>query len=193
MTLITGFTEMARSSTRADFVKACPYPFLVGSVALVKPRVPQRTQSNLVVDFDLDQPLTMNGPAPDLAARSSAPPAPTVVLAIRKVQPQFPAMITIGRTANNDLVISDVQVSKFHAFFRIGGGRWELADAGSRNGTFVGGRQLQQRAAPTPLFSGDVVRIAHLEFTFVDAGGCWDLVQRRVTGHHTAAAGPSEK
>lgn len=181
MALITSFIEMARSSTRADFVKACPYPFLVGAVHLVKPRMPQRTQSFSVIDFEGEQPMTLNGPAPDASARTP-PPVPTVVLAVRKIQPAFPAMITVGRTANNDLVINDVQVSKFHAFFRAGVGRYELADGGSKNGTFVGGRQLVPRATPTAVFPGDVLRFAHLDFSFLDAGGCWDMVQRRPAG-----------
>jgi FHA domain-containing protein len=194
--VITSYVEMARSSTRGDFIKACPFPFLVGSSALVRPRTPQRTLSGAPSDFDGEQPHTMNAPHPDPSLRASAQ-GPALVLAVRKVQTAFPAMITVGRTANNDLVLNDVQVSKFHAFFRTAGEgdrRYQLADAGSRNGTAVAGRPLAARGAPVPVAPGDAVRIAHLEFTFVDAGGCWDLIQRfRSTGRGSAAAGPSEK
>ena len=66
-----------------------------------------------------------------------------LVLPLRKVQSTFPSMITVGRTDNNDLVVPDEQVSKFHAFFRLVGDRVELSDAGSRNGTFVGTRRAR--------------------------------------------------
>ena len=78
-----------------------------------------------------------------------------LVLPLRKVQSTFPSMITIGRTENNDLVVSDEQVSKFHAFFRIVGDRVELSDAGSRNGTFVGSQKLAARGAGAPVNRGD--------------------------------------
>src|SRR5688572_18873132 len=67
----------------------------------------------------------------------------------------FPNMISVGRTRNNDIVISDVSVSKFHAFFTRGkdGGLY-LQDSGSRNGTLLGGVAVAGRdAKPTPLRS----------------------------------------
>ena len=52
----------------------------------------------------------------------------------------FTGMITVGRADNNDLVISDGTVSKFHAYFRRLGQRWTITDANSRNGTMVDGQ-----------------------------------------------------
>src|SRR5207302_10503529 len=88
-------------------------------------------------------------------AAAAAPPnergGRPLVLPLRKVQSTFPSMITVGRTDNNDLVVPDEQVSKFHAFFRLVGERVEISDAGSRNGTFVGGRRIESRGASVPL------------------------------------------
>jgi pSer/pThr/pTyr-binding forkhead associated (FHA) protein len=70
--------------------------------------------------------------------------------------------------------VSDEQVSKFHAFFRIVGDRVELSDAGSRNGTFVGNLRLEPKGPPRAVRNGEQVRFGHLEFTLLDAGACWD-------------------
>ena len=86
-------------------------------------------------------------------------------------------MITVGRTANHDVVIADVNVSRFHAFFRVHSARVELSDAGAAHGTFVGKVQLKPKGAAQIVIPGESVRFAHLEFTFLDAGACWDRLQ----------------
>lgn len=55
----------------------------------------------------------------------------------------FGMMITIGRAANNDLVIEHQKVSKFHAYFRKAESGWRVCDANSRNGTQVGELTLE--------------------------------------------------
>lgn len=51
--------------------------------------------------------------------------------------------VSIGRTANNDLVIDDVSVSKIHAAFAVDGeGHLTVADTGSTNGTFINGERI---------------------------------------------------
>jgi hypothetical protein len=65
----------------------------------------------------------------------------------------FGMMITMGRAPNNDLVIPDQRVSKFHAYFRQDGSDWSIVDANSRNGTSVDGAKLAPQAA-VPVASG---------------------------------------
>jgi pSer/pThr/pTyr-binding forkhead associated (FHA) protein len=96
------------------------------------------------------------------------------VLPVRKQHDTFPSMITVGRTRNNDVVVADVLVSKFHAFFRVLDDHYELADAGSQNGTRVGERVLVPKGPSLALQSGDIVYFAQLRFRFLDAGACWD-------------------
>ena len=60
-----------------------------------------------------------------------------VIAPVRKRLDLFPEMITVGRTGNNDIVIPDATVSKFHAYFRVTDKGLEIVDAGSRNGTKV--------------------------------------------------------
>jgi len=53
--------------------------------------------------------------------------------------------IMLGRTSNNDIVINDASVSRFHAVLLLDekSGGWTIGDAGSSNGTFVRGERLK--------------------------------------------------
>jgi pSer/pThr/pTyr-binding forkhead associated (FHA) protein len=99
------------------------------------------------------------------------------VFAVRKVREVYADMITVGRTPNNDVVIKDVYISKFHAFFRVTPRRVELADAGSRGGTWIGEQRLPPRGAASVVEVKAVVVFGHLEFLFLDAASLWDRLQ----------------
>jgi hypothetical protein len=62
-------------------------------------------------------------------------------------------IITVGRSAQSDVQIDSATVSKVHASFAQDGESWVIIDAGSRNGTFVGGTRLQA-ATETRLTDG---------------------------------------
>ena len=69
---------------------------------------------------------------------------------------------TVGRSADNDLVLALPIVSSHHLRLETvdegRGYRVNIVDLGSRNGTFVGGRRLAPNA-PQPLEPGDVVHL----------------------------------
>ena len=75
------------------------------------------------------------------------------------------AMITLGRTGNNDLVLADDRVSKLHGYFQDQGQGWTYTDAGSTNGTLVDGapvsalRQHLLEPGATLALSGEVVLV----------------------------------
>lgn len=79
--------------------------------------------------------------------------------------------ISVGRTRTNDVVIPDVSLSKFHAFFRREDNVWTLFDAGSRNGTYVGDKRVRKtgEGAATIVEPGARIRFGSVELTFVDA------------------------
>jgi FHA domain-containing protein len=157
--------------SRADFIKAYPYPFLIGaSGSIVEPQGPQKTG----IIERLDPETTLDGDE-DV----DPIPGPSMVFAIRKVQKTFGTMITVGRTSNNDIVIRDVTVSKFHAFFRMTPEGIEVGDAGSRNGTWVGKQKLEPKGPVVSVPVGANVRFGSLVFQLVDAGGCWDFLRRK--------------
>lgn len=69
----------------------------------------------------------------------------------------------IGRSPDNDLVIDDLMVSRYHALIReLPSGEDELRDLGSSNGTFVNGRGIDRQV----LRDGDVVSIGGYLFQF---------------------------
>jgi pSer/pThr/pTyr-binding forkhead associated (FHA) protein len=64
--------------------------------------------------------------------------------------------LRIGRMKENDLVINNLAVSRFHAVLRRVGDGFEIEDLGSENGTFVDGVQVKGRA---PLAVGAEIAI----------------------------------
>ena len=65
--------------------------------------------------------------------------------------------VTIGRAGTNQIVIKDERASRNHAEIFVTRGSWTLRDLDSRNGTFVGERQIRGDYTLQP---GDVIRIA---------------------------------
>jgi len=59
-------------------------------------------------------------------------------------------VITIGRALGNDLVVDDIDVSRWHARLYQRGPDWVLQDLGSTNGTFVNGQRLTEPVLLTP-------------------------------------------
>ena len=67
----------------------------------------------------------------------------------------------IGRTSGNDLVLSDLEVSRNHAELRRSpAGSYEIIDLGSANGTYVNGQQISAAV----LTENDLVSIGHSTF-----------------------------
>ena len=55
-------------------------------------------------------------------------------------------IIRIGKASDNDFVVNDPHVSRYHAkLVREEGGYWLLEDLGSTNGTFVNGAQIVKK------------------------------------------------
>jgi pSer/pThr/pTyr-binding forkhead associated (FHA) protein len=83
----------------------------------------------------------------------------------KKPGASFPDRITIGRTSNNDVVIADTSISRFHAYVRRVGAGWVVADAGSKNGSWIKGSALEPRKEQ-PLTSRSVLRFGDVDVTF---------------------------
>jgi len=73
------------------------------------------------------------------------------------------ALTRIGRRPEMDLVLADTMVSGAHAEVRLIGEAYAVADAGSRNGTFVNEQQI---TAPTTLANGDTIRVGSTKIAF---------------------------
>lgn len=76
------------------------------------------------------------------------------------------SQITIGRSADNVVVISDItDVSRHHAVITKNNGTYTLKDLGSKNGSTINGRMIQRNVNET-IQSGDVLAFAEEAFTF---------------------------
>lgn len=70
---------------------------------------------------------------------------------------------TIGRALDNDIVLTDIAVSRKHFDLRFEDGAWVIVDRGSGNGTVVNGN-LEDN--PFMLANGDVIEIGNTVFRF---------------------------
>jgi ABC transport system ATP-binding/permease protein len=76
-------------------------------------------------------------------------------------------VMRIGRALENELVVSDLQVSRHHAEFRASpDGRFEIHDLGSHNGTYVNGQPLHKSGSAV-ITAQDTVAVGHSTFRLV--------------------------
>lgn len=78
----------------------------------------------------------------------------------------FGMMITVGRAANNDIVIEASSISKFHAYLEHREEGWKLRDANSSNGTYVGPVEVTTDAS-VDLPDNSVIKFARVSCRFL--------------------------
>jgi DNA-binding CsgD family transcriptional regulator len=84
--------------------------------------------------------------------------------------PARSATVTVGRAADNDIVLNNEQtVSRHHAELRCGDDGWTVCDLGSQNGTHVNGTRLSDGVA-SPLGPYDVVGVGNVTIRLVASG-----------------------
>jgi hypothetical protein len=177
ITEFLGITHFARDARALDvdaFRARHGEYFLVRRGALAPERRPKRPQLTISLKDGL---AATNEPA------RTGPPASMdlIVFPVRATgRSPFPHMITVGRTKNNDVILSDIGVSKFHAFFKEEGGKVLLQDAESRNGTFASGLPVptNKLGKPTVVAPGTKLKFGMLEFWLLNAAGLQELTRR---------------
>ncbi|HEY1324797.1 MAG TPA: ATP-binding cassette domain-containing protein, partial [Streptosporangiaceae bacterium] len=137
------------------------------------------------------RPPTVIAAKPVMAA-NAVPAAPATGAGASTASHREPSVIRqlptkvlrIGRAPDNDIVVSDLSVSRHHAELRRTPSGYQIADLDSHNGTFVNGQQV----GSAPLTEGDIVGIGPSTFRlsgselqeFVDTGDV-SLVARDLT------------
>lgn len=75
--------------------------------------------------------------------------------------------ITIGRHPESDIFLDDVTVSRRHAEVRRVGDYFEVADAGSLNGTYVNQARVEQER----LSDGDELQVGKFKLVYIALSG----------------------
>lgn len=137
-----------------DFVKE--YKGLDREAFLAKVRDPHLVLHTTLNPEESDEPtarfLTIQF-RPSQAGEVDAGPQAVIPVVKRHGANAFTMMITIGRAMNNDIVLPDARVSKFHCYLRRVGASWVVSDANSTNGTKVEEVELPTERS-LPLRSG---------------------------------------
>lgn len=102
--------------------------------------------------------------------------------------------ITVGRGIDNDVVLTDIAVSRKHLSIEHDGTRYKIVDAGSGNGTLVND---EVQTGTRPLRHGDRIEIGNTVFRFEQPSGAGGqgsgpeaLVAPRPAGGGRPAAAP---
>ncbi|MBA3455221.1 MAG: FHA domain-containing protein [Deltaproteobacteria bacterium] len=141
----------------------------IRALGVEPPRRPPASTSETSTNAGLDE-LTVDDPN-GLAALSLVTP-PTLqarlVVTAGNDSGQEVAVVpgktyTIGRAVENDIVLTDIAVSRKHFDLRHEAGAWVLVDRGSGNGTLVNGN-LEDH--PFMLANGDAIEIGNTTFRF---------------------------
>jgi FHA domain len=121
-----------------------------------------------------------DAPTPHGSPRLSGLGGIQAVGTLTKAANAFGMMITVGRAKNNDVVVNDGRVSKFHAYFRQLGDRWTVTDANSTNGTKVDGLVVPAERSHV-LRSQSQLMLGVLGAEFLVPEDLWERVQAPVS------------
>jgi hypothetical protein len=156
-----------------------PVPFLLPLEPWVRNASPRRTQPGpgplraLVAQpfpEDLDITDTSRNPRNSLSLVHSQlgdrfPAMGVAIQLVRKTERNVYAHIAVGRSDNNDVVVDQPSVSRFHSDFRTTEGAIHVRDAKSRNGTRRNGEPVGD-AQGHKVNPGDVVAFGDASFLF---------------------------
>jgi transcriptional regulator with GAF, ATPase, and Fis domain len=80
----------------------------------------------------------------------------------RSIVPLEGDIITVGRSYENTVTIRDPRSSRFHCRLERIGGRYELVDVGSQNGTYLNGSIVSRKS----LAEGDLIEIGNVKIFY---------------------------
>jgi pSer/pThr/pTyr-binding forkhead associated (FHA) protein len=98
--------------------------------------------------------------------KGNAPPATLDLWLVDRefIYPLKVGLNTLGRSADNDVVVEDLYISRRHCAILVHhDNTCVLQDVASKNGTFINGARI---SGPTPLKAGDEIRICNRQFVF---------------------------
>ncbi len=153
--LVTDVARERARMTRQAFVDAFAFPFLLrGAEAGERKPMSFKTASTYATTGVFDVSGQLRGDARPADFVRTDPGAYCVHRLAKSDASPWQGRISVGRAANNDVVLQQESVSKLHAYFFHQAGAWHVRDNGSANGTRINGHRL---AAAAIVRSGDVL------------------------------------
>jgi pSer/pThr/pTyr-binding forkhead associated (FHA) protein len=110
---------------------------------------------------------------------SGFPPKGAYLVINSQVFPIKQELVKIGRKLDNDLVIQEPLVSRYHAEIRLEDEKFHLHDLESTGGTFLN----QKKIASSVLYSGDIILLANVPVMFIDDSTNLIVPAEETTGH----------
>jgi FHA domain len=170
---IEHFAQAARALEAEAFLARYGDRFLIHQGPLEPERRVKRPMRTAI--------MLSGGPLLDPGTPGPPPGADLLVFPLRQTgRSPYPRIITVGRTKNNDVVLPDAMISKFHALFKEADGKLLCQDADSRNGSFVDGKRAPTTKGGKGLEvgAGSRVKFGLLEFWFVSGTELQELARR---------------
>ena len=147
-----------------------PPPIVPPAAVYVPPPASAPTIADWATSPTAATPPASNAPGANVSGanaptiRATMPAFALVSLAGQSLAiPDCERAVTLGRGADNAIIINDAGVSSRHAQLQWQGGALHLADLGSTNGSFVNGEKLAPNAVRR-LKVGDRLRFGKLDF-----------------------------
>ncbi len=100
----------------------------------------------------------------DYKPQYDAPPQAQLILQGRQTIMLNREVITIGRSRDNQIVIDDHAVSRYHLQLRLRFGHYTVFDSQSHSGTYVNDVKIKEHN----LQNGDVIRIGNTQLIYLD-------------------------
>jgi len=161
--LMTGLAQIVRTVAEESGITfdTPPAVTIEPSPALGLEEV-QVTASYPAPSMDATSAVAQTSQKPAQAENDNIPRNAFLIIGGVKIFPLDASVINIGRRADNNLVIDDPRVSRYHAQIRAIRGKFVLFDLNSTGGTYVNGERTNQSI----LYPGDVISLSGLPVIF---------------------------
>ena len=91
----------------------------------------------------------------------------------------FASKIIVGRTSTQDIIIEDLLVSKFHAYFEnLGNNKFSIIERGSTNGTILNGFKLEV-SVQNFVKDQDEISFGGIKYVFFSSRSAYNTFKRQ--------------
>ena len=176
---IDDYLERSLCLPEAEFVASLPRGVLLAEpdAPAGEPATTPPKPTKLEVEERDEIPTWMRG------ARVTGNEVIFVLPLIKREGAALPDRILIGRTAENDLAIPHLTISRAHAYLTFDGERPVLVDTGSKHGTRIREQRLEP-GKPYPLTTGVRIQFGSIRTMYLSASRFFQYCQARTIADH---------